>query len=102
MDTITEERRRAISASIRSISADEAKALGEKLFPYHDDPWREAFFEFLAQNPHAGFHRATTNDGVEILYCHEKCKGIWFVPGSGAGPLQAAGLAIMNQAVLGG
>jgi hypothetical protein len=102
MDSITEARRQSIAASIRSISAEEMKALGETLFPYHDDPWREAFFEFLAQNPHGSFHHATTDDGVEILYSHDKGKGIWFVPKSGVGPLQAAGLKLMSDAVIGG
>ena len=101
MDTITEARRRAIAASIHSISTEEMKQLGETLFPYHDDPWREAFFGFLAENPHGSFHRAKTDDGVEILYCHDRSKGIWFVPKSGVGPLQATGLKAMNDAVLG-
>jgi hypothetical protein len=102
MDTITEARRKAIATSIHSISAAEMKTLGEKLFPFHDDPWRTAFFEFLEQNPHGSFHHATTDDGVEILYCHDKNKGIWFVPKSGLGPLQTTGLKLMSDAVIGG
>jgi len=101
METVTEARRAAIAASIHSISAGEMKTLGETLFPYYDDPWREAFFEFLAQNPHGSFHHASAGECVEILYCHDQKKGIWFVPKSGVGPLQARGLAIMNDIVSG-
>lgn len=101
MDEITSARAKAIKASIQPTSTAEMKALGETIFPFLDDPWREAFFGFLAENPNAGFHRATTNDGIEFLYCHEKNKGIWFVPKSAVGPLQAKGLQIMNDAVLG-
>ena len=102
MDTITEARRKAVAASIHPMSTAEVASLGEKLFPFHEDPWREAFFEFLAQNPHGSFHHAETGDGVEILYCHDKGRGIWFVPKSGLGPLQATGLKLMSDAVLSG
>ncbi|HVE15508.1 MAG TPA: hypothetical protein VNB29_02170 [Chthoniobacterales bacterium] len=100
-EAITEARRKAIADSIRSISTEEVKSLGETLFPYHEDPWREAFFGFLAEHPHASFHHAKSDDGVEILYCHQENRGIWFLPKSGVGPLQARGLEIMNDAVLG-
>jgi hypothetical protein len=101
MEEITEARRKAIKASIRSLTAAEVTTLGETLFPYHDDPWRKLFFDFLAENPRASFYHAKTDDRVEILYCHDKGKGIWFVPNTGLGPLQATGLKIMNDAVLG-
>ncbi len=74
MDEITEARRKAIKASIRSLTAAEVTTLGETLFPYHDDPWRKLFFDFLAENPRASFYHAKTDDHVEILYCHDKGK----------------------------
>ena len=99
MEEITEARRKAIAASIRTIDVEELKALGEKLFPYVDDSWREMFFGFLAQNSGTIFHHATTHDGIQIVYCHARKKGIWFLPGSGKGPLQAKGLEILSQIV---
>jgi hypothetical protein len=102
IDEITDARRRDIAASIHSISLEEVKALGEKLFPACDDPWRESFFDFLAQNPHETFHHATTHEGIEVLYCHAQGRGIWFLPGRGLGPLQPRGLKILNEIVLGG
>jgi len=102
MDEITDARRKAVAESIRSIDFEEVKALGEKLFPSYDDPWREAFFDFLAQNPHEAFYHATTHDGIEVLYCHARSRGIWFVPHSGLGPLQPKGLKILSEVVSGG
>lgn len=98
-EQITKERRESISKTIRSTSADELKKLGEEIFPYVEDPWRETFFGFIAENRHATFHYATTSDGVHILYCREKDKGMWFVPGVGKGPLQERGRQTMRQAI---
>ena len=64
-----------------------------------EDPWREAFFGFIAQNPGATFHYAVTSDGGHIVYCREKDKGIWFIPGTGKGPLQERGRQTMRQMI---
>lgn len=97
MDEITEARRQALATSIRTIGVEELKALGEGLFVYHDHPWRQKFFDFLAENSGETFHYGSTQDRVHIIYCDAKDKGMWFMPGSGMGPLQAKGLAIMKQ-----
>ena len=101
MEEITKARRKAIAGSIRTISVEEVKALGERLFPFVDDPWREKFFGFITENAGATFHHATTHDGVQIIYCHAKEKGIWFVPGTGMGPMQPKGLGILKEIVEG-
>ncbi len=98
-DELTKERRESIAKTIRTASADELKKLGDQIFPYVEDPWREAFFGFIAQNPGATFHYATTSDGVHIVYCREKDKGIWFIPGTGKGPLQERGRQTMRQMI---
>lgn len=98
-EQITKERRQSISKTIRTTSADELKKLGEEIFRYVDDPWREAFLAFIAENRHATFHYAITSDGVHILYCREKEKGMWFVPGVGKGPLQERGRQAMRQVI---
>ena len=102
MEEITEARRKAIAGSIRTISAEELKALGERLFPHTDHPWREKFFGFITENAGATFHHATTHDHVQIIYCHTKDKGMWFVPGTGMGPMQPKGRSILKQIVEGG
>ena len=100
-EEITKERRESIAKTIRTASADELKKLGDQIFPYVEDPWREAFFGFIAQNPGATFHYAVTSDGVHIVYCREKDKGIWFLPGVGKGILSSTGRQMMKEAVRG-
>jgi len=102
MEEITEARRKAIAASIRTISVDELKALGERLFPIAGDPWREAFFSILTESPASTFHHATTHDGIQVLYCNAKNKGLWISPGGGMGPMQPQSLARLKQIVEGG
>jgi hypothetical protein len=71
LENLNKERRK----SIRTISVEELNSLGGELFRYADDPWREAFFRFIAENAGATFHRAVTSDGVNILYCRDQDKG---------------------------
>lgn len=99
MDEITEARRIAIAESIHKLSLEELKAVGEKLFPFYDHPWREKFFAFVKENDSATFYHATTHDGVNVIYCPAKDQGIWFLPDSGMGPLQPKGLGILKQIV---
>ena len=101
MDEITEARRKSIEETIKTISVEELKGLGEGLFPYHDHPWRAKFFDFIAENSGATFHHAVTHDRVHIIYCQGVGKGMWFTPGSGMGPLQAKGLKILKEIVEG-
>jgi len=101
MEEITKARRKAIAESIRTIGAEELKALGEKLFPGVDHPWREKFFAFITENSGATCHHATTHDHVQIIYCHAKEKGMWFLLGSGMGPMQPKGLGMLKQIVEG-
>jgi hypothetical protein len=101
LESLTKERRKAIAETIHTVSHDEMKKLGDELFIYADDPWREAFFGFLKENSGSTFHRATTSDGVNIVYCRDKDKGIWFLPGSGLGPLQAKGRGVMKEMIEG-
>ena len=100
LETITEGRRKSIESSIAEIDAPAVKALGEKLFPYFDHPWREPFLSFVEANAGSTFYHATTHDGVEILFCDDKEKGIWCLSGGGGvGPLQSRGLAMMKAIV---
>jgi hypothetical protein len=101
LDEITEARRKAVAASIRIISIEELRALGEQLFPFVGDPWREKYFAFLDEIPGATFHHATAHDGVQFIYCNTQDKGIWFLPKSGMGPMQPRGRAILKQIVEG-
>jgi hypothetical protein len=96
---LNEDRCKAIAKSVPIISVEELKKLGEKLFRHVDDPWRETFFRFIAENAGATFHHAITSDGVNTLYCRDRNKGMWFLPGCGMGPLQAKGRQIMKEMI---
>ena len=99
LETLTKQRRKAIAKSIRTVDTEELKKIGEEIFRYAEDPWREAFFRFIAENPGATFHHAVTSDNVNIVYCRDKDKGMWFLPGSGMGPLQARGKKVMKEMI---
>jgi hypothetical protein len=99
IESITDARRKAIEQTIEPIDIDELKSLGEKLFPFLDHPWRNTYFQFLEDNSGSTFYHATTNDQVEIIYCPDKQKGIWFVRRGGMGPLQAKGIGILKEIV---
>ena len=45
LENLDKERRKAIANSIRTMSVEELKALGNEIFRYADDPWREKFFK---------------------------------------------------------
>lgn len=98
---ITEGRQKSLAQSIRTISLEELKALGDRLFPFVDHPWRDKFFAFLTENAGATFYHAIAHDGVQVVYCPTKDKGIWFMPGVGNGPMQEKGRAIMKKIVEG-
>jgi hypothetical protein len=99
IESITEDRRKAIERTIQVISIEDLKSLGEKLFPFLDHPWRQTFFEFVEEHASDTFYHATTHDQVEIIYCPAKEKGMWFTQGRGMGPLQARGIGILKEIV---
>src|SRR5437868_15267319 len=99
LENLDKESRKARAKSIRTISVEELKKLGAELFRFADDPWRETFLRFIAENPGATYHHAVMSDGVNIVYCRDQDKGIWFLPGSGLGPLQATGRKTMSEII---
>jgi hypothetical protein len=98
-ETLDVERRKAVQASLRVISVEELKKIGEQIFHFADDPWREKFFGFIAEHPGATFHHAITSDNVNIVYCLDKDRGMWFMPGTGMGPLQERGRRAMKEII---
>lgn len=101
MDELNEARRKAIAETIHEIGIEAVHALVDQLFPTVDHPWRAKLLTFLSENADATFHHATTDDRIHVIYCHAKERGIWFMPGSGVGPMQARGLAALKQIVEG-
>jgi len=99
LDATDKERRKAIAKSIRIISVEELKKLGEEMFDEPDRPWRQTFLQFIADHPGATFYHASAGEGVIFVYSLEEDKGLWYLPGSGIGPLSEAGRRLMKEAI---
>jgi hypothetical protein len=54
-EAIDNERRKAIAKSIRIISVEELKKLGDEIFDEPDRPWRQTFLSVVTENPGAPF-----------------------------------------------
>jgi hypothetical protein len=63
-EAIDNERRKAITKSIRQISVEELKKLGEEIFDEPDRPWRQTFLSVVTENPGATFYHASAGEGV--------------------------------------
>lgn len=98
-DQTWENRRLMVGKTIRPVSLDELKKLGEKRFPIVTDPWAIRFFEFITQNPDDSYFIAESPEHAEIIYCRESGKGIWFLPGKGMGIIQPNGLKLLAEIV---
>ena len=98
-EAIDNERRKAIAKSIRIISVEELKKLGEEIFDEPDRPWRQTFLSLIAENPGATFYHASAGEGVIFLYSRDNDKGLWYLPGSGLGPLSEGGRQLMRKAI---
>jgi len=99
---IDKERRKAIAKSIRIISVEELKKLGDEIFDDPGRPWREGFLRFIAENPGATVYHASAGEGVNFLYSPDNDKGLWYLPGSGLGPLSEGGRHLMKDAIAAG
>ena len=90
VEQINEDRRKAIQQNIETISIDDLKALGEKLFPYPTTPEGEVFRFHRAAVSDTCYH-ATTNDGIEVLYCPATEKGSCWHKGKRDGTIVSQG-----------
>jgi hypothetical protein len=98
-EAIDDERRKAIAKSIRIISVEELKKLGEEIFDEPDRPWRQTFVSVVTENSGGTFYHASAGKGVIFLYSRDNDKGLWYLPGSGIGPLSKAGRQLMRKAI---
>lgn len=96
---IDKDRRQAIAKSIRIITVEELRKLGEEMFHDPDRPWRQMFLEFIAEHRGATFHHASAGEGVVVVYSRDGDKGLWYLPGSGLGPLSEDGRQLMKEAI---
>ena len=80
-EAIDNERRKAIAKSIRIISVEELKKLGEEIFDSPDRPWRQTFLSVVTENPGGTFYHASAGEGVIVLYSRDDDKGLWYLAG---------------------
>jgi hypothetical protein len=99
IDKIDDDRRKNVTKSIRTISIEELKKLADEIFDSPDDPWRQTLLELIAKNPGATFYHADAGEGVMFLYSRDIDKGLWYLHGSGMGPLSGRGLQMVKEAI---
>jgi hypothetical protein len=99
METLSEERRRAIQESLETMSLVDLQQLVKELSDFEGDPCRENFVSAIEAHPEASFYRAVTQEGAIILYCPCEDTGVWFLPGSGMGPLPEEAKRHMREAM---
>ena len=96
-DQTWENRRAMARKTIRPVTFEELKKPGEERFPIVTDPWCIRYQEFLAKHPDASYFRAEIPGNVEVVYCRDSSKGVWFMPGKGMGIIQAQGLQMLAE-----
>lgn len=98
-DQTLENRRLKILKTIRPISLDELRKIGELRFPIVTDPWCERFNDFLKSHPDSKYYQAEAPGDAEVFYCRDGEKGIWFLPDKGMGIVQPRGLEMLREIV---
>ena len=99
METLSEERRRALQESLHSMTVVELRKVVKELSDFEGDPWQENLVGVIEAHPEASFYRAVTQEGAIILYCPGEDTGVWFLPGSGMGPLPEQAKRHMKEAI---
>jgi len=98
-DNTVELRKAAVRETIRPVSIDELKNLGEELFPVVSDPWYERFHSFLKDHAREKFYRAEIGSETKVVYCRDANRGMWFVPGFAMGFMRPRALAAFAEIV---
>ena len=99
METLSDERRRAVQESLQSMSVAELRKVVKELSDFEGDPSQENFVRAIEAHPQESFYRAVTQEGVIILYCPGEDTGVWLLPGSGMGPLPEQAKRHMKEAI---
>ena len=99
METLSEERRKALQETLQSMTVAELREIVKELSDFEGDPSQENFVSVIEAHPEASFYRAVTQEGAIILYCPGEDTGVWFLPGSGMGPLPEQAKRHMKEAI---
>jgi hypothetical protein len=103
-EEIQQHRLDAIRHTIHPVTVEELGKLGEQRFEVATDPWYERYQEFLKDHPTSSYYMARffepeAEEHVELIYCKESNRGIWFLPGKGMGVVQPDELAELEKIV---
>ena len=99
METVSEERRKALQQSLQSMTVAELRKIVKELSDFEGDPWQENFLRIIAERPQGSFYCAVVPEGATVLYCREEDTGVWFLRGSGMGPLPEEAKRHMKEAI---
>ena len=99
METLSEERRNALQETLQSMTVPELRKIVKELSDFEGDPSQENFLRVIETHPQESFYRAVTQEGAIILYCPGENTGVWFLPGSGMGPLPEQAKRHMREAI---
>jgi hypothetical protein len=99
MGTLDEKGRKAIQESMQSIPVDKLRKIVKELSEFEGDRWHQKLLEVIEMHPEESFYRAVTQEGAMILYCPAENTGVWFLPGSGMGPLPDEARRHMKEAI---
>jgi len=99
METLSEERRKALHETLESMTVAELRKIVKELSDFEGDPSHENFLRLIEAHPQESFYRAVTQEGAIILYCPGEDTGVWFLPGSGMGPLPEEAKRHMKEAM---
>jgi hypothetical protein len=99
METLSKERRKALQETLQSMTVAELRKIVKELSDFEGDPWQEKFLRVVETHPQESFYRAVTQEGAIILYCPGEDTGVWFLPGSGMGPLPEEAKRHMKEAI---
>ena len=99
MQSVSEERRKAIHGSLETMSVADLRQLVKELSDFERDPSQENLVSAIEAHPETSFYRAVTQEGAIIFYCPGDDTGVWFLPGSGMGPLPEQAKRHMREAM---
>jgi hypothetical protein len=99
-EELWEERRKRVQESLEPISMKELiVTLKQHEEEFVDNPSRDEFLRLMQEQPQASFYRAIAQEDIVVYYCRDADFGVWVLPNSGMGPLDATGKRIMKEAI---
>jgi hypothetical protein len=96
---IIEDRRHAVTESLRPMSVSELRTLKDEIFPFIDHPWLEKFSEVVNDPSSGKIYHAMADYQINVLYCPNRNIGMWFIRKVGKGPLRPENLKMMQEIV---